>query len=94
MGVFDTIAIGSLEGQVKLWWNELSKLGIGDAVPAVRGRFDYDIAMREGGYVHVKDLRITGWTNRPQTLVVFDKWGDRFDPSNPPGAYYLNNAST
>lgn len=78
MGMFDEIEVGDRHGQVKLWHNQLTKYGVGDIVPPVRMNVpDFELAMREGGYVHVHALKITGWDDeRDTSLPCYDKWGD------------------
>src|SRR3954462_11274251 len=62
MGMYDQIEVGGRHGQVKLWDNQLTTFKLGDIVPPVRMNVpDFEIAMREGGYVHVRALKITGW---------------------------------
>lgn len=78
MGMFDEIEVGDRHGQVKLWDNMLKTYRLGDIVPPVRLNVpDFDIAMREGGYVHVRALKIQGWDDERDAYVrCYDKWGD------------------
>lgn len=75
MGVYDTVKIGDRVGQVKLWECRLARLTNGDSVPPIDGQRNYDVAMRDGGYVHVHDLRIVGWTDARLYPFAVDKWG-------------------
>lgn len=80
MGLFDTIRVGDREGQVKLWDDPIMRLlTVGDEVPKMTGEPAdrlYSIAMREGGYVNIRDGILRSWTDEPTELPVFDKYGD------------------
>jgi hypothetical protein len=79
MGMYDVIRADGREGQVKLWSNQLRVYEVGDTVyDAPRmGVYDFDIAMREGGWVHVDHLTIQAWDDtRDESVPCFDKWGD------------------
>jgi hypothetical protein len=74
--MYDTIAIGKSEGQVKLWQMACTVLTEGSGVPSVDGRKTYSVAMREGGFVNIERCVITSWTKRPKHRFVFDKYGN------------------
>lgn len=76
MNSYDVVVVGDRSGQVKLWARNFEHLFEGSAVQPVRGARSYDVVMREGGYLHVRDLAITGWDDEPgASMPVFDKWG-------------------
>ncbi len=77
MGVYDTVRIGTREGQVKCWDSNLDAITQGDKVSSIR-LAAYSIAMREGGYVNVLEDTVEGWTDTPRYEHVIDKWGDDF----------------
>jgi hypothetical protein len=81
MGVYTTIKIGELEGQVKIWNDNpemvMARLTSSSSVPECQGYKNYSIAMREGGFVLVVTCEIVGWSENPMSqLPVFDKYGD------------------
>lgn len=80
MGMFDTIIVGERNGQVKIWVNRMIDYLLGSVVPEHDGFVNYDIAMREGGFVHVRDCQIAGWDDQQSeaAVVCFDKWGNHW----------------
>lgn len=90
MGFFDTFYdAGGQEGQVKLYDNRLRTFRIGDKVPPLRMEeafstklyqgSTYSIAMREGGFVNIKEQVFVSWSKDYAHYVpVFDIYGGDF----------------
>lgn len=82
MGLYDTVKIGEREGQTKCWRNELHTFSLSDEVGRIDGFLSYNIAMREGGFVWVRDGLILGWQFEPAIgFPTFDKYGLEFTPT-------------
>ena len=88
MGMFDTIVLDAVpsmglsqvEAQVKLWDRKLHAYHIGDEVPRldfVDSPTTYSIALREGGFVNIKERFIESYSSSPTYHHVFDKWGGK-----------------
>lgn len=77
MGVYDYLVDGDKEAQVKVWDCELRSYSVGDKVHPVNGELTYVLALREGGFAFVNDLRFVGiideWRN--SSVPIFDKYG-------------------
>lgn len=71
----DDIEVGDRYGQVKCWSNTCATYRVGDEVPDTFDSVTYSLAMREGGFVNVKDRQLASWTDAPRFEPVFDKWG-------------------
>lgn len=76
MGVYDTLPGGQ---QVKCWWCVMKDVKYGDVVPSLERETNYSIALREGGYANITDLKFISITSKPIHQKIFDKWGDPFD---------------
>lgn len=80
MGMFDDVDVDGRKGQIKTFRCMMICYEKGDSCGAIDKERDYDIAMREGGFLHVRDCRITGWDDTNDTTVpTFDKWGGKWD---------------
>ena len=76
MGVYDTIEVGEKQGQVKLWNCNLADYSRGSKVPyGPHGARTYSIAMREGGFVNVRERVLESWTEQWLYAPIYDKWG-------------------
>lgn len=78
------------DGQLKLWWCELSTCGVGDEVPAVDGEGTYSVRLQSRPglpprYVTVVGGRIAavGVEEPLAGSPVFSKWGGPEDEENP-----------
>ena len=78
MGIYDTFVDGERSGQVKIWFDSFRVIEIGDEVPDHNGVTTFSIAMREGGFVNIKDKKFHSWTDTAAYDPVFDKYGDKF----------------
>ena len=80
MGVYDILVLPGTPAdgeQVKLWWNELLEVHIGDTVPSAYATDTYGMVCRVGGVVLVDKGVVTGWVPElPTDRPLFDKWGE------------------
>ena len=80
MGVYDILVLPRTPAngeQVKLWWNELLEVRVGDTVPSVHTPDTYGVVCRAGGVVLVDKGVVTGWVPElPTDRPLFDKWGE------------------
>ena len=78
MGVYDILVLPGTPAdgeQVKLWWNELLEVHVGDTVPT-RGTGTYGVVCRAGGVVLIDNKVVTRWVSElPTDRPLFDKWG-------------------
>jgi hypothetical protein len=75
MGTYDSFVDGKREGQVKMFECCLHDYKIGDKVPDCNDCHNFSIAMREGGFVNVRDNVFESWTDEPLYHRVYDKYG-------------------
>lgn len=87
MSSYDEIKVGKKRGQVKLWENAMLTYEKGDDVPLIPGENpNFSIAMREGGYINIKNGKVQNWTKNPKFPDnIFDKWGASFEPNESHG---------
>jgi len=79
MGVYDILTGGQ---QVKCWKCEMRHVDIGDTVDPIDRVYTYSVALREGGFAHIRDCKYIGIIDTPMPeFPVFDKWGNLFDGS-------------
>ena len=78
MGMYSRIYLDDKSGQVKLWDGDDAYIGVACQVPSHRAAHTYSIAMREGGFINVKNCTLHSWTSTPAYDIVFDKWGHRY----------------
>ncbi len=79
MSVYSTIRVNDREGQVKLWEDDYRSYTVGSHVPEFHGYGYYSIAMREGGYLNIKNCKVVSWVDMALYRNVFDKWGNDFE---------------
>ncbi|MPY36071.1 hypothetical protein FNH09_34020, partial [Streptomyces adustus] len=76
MGMFDDIHTGNRCGQTKAFGRTLAHYCTGDTVDPVDGRTHVQIAMPDGGWLHVRDGRIHSWQETPAPdLPPYDNFG-------------------
>ena len=79
MGSYCTFSVGHKSGQVKIYSDDHSEIFIKKStVPNELEHKTYSVAMREGGFVNIKDLIVESWTSKPKHESVYDKWGGNF----------------
>lgn len=76
MGTPDDVTVDGRYFQVKCWDNTCASYAWGDEVPDTLPVLTYSVALREGGFLNVYNLRIVSWGEQPSYNVVFDKWGE------------------
>lgn len=87
MGIYTTISDNDSgrEGQVKLWNDSMAAAFItfGANVPDIIGHDTYSVAMREGGFLHIRGCVLESWEDQPiEGYMVLDKWGGPYDGTN------------
>jgi hypothetical protein len=81
MGLYDYVMnLPGMEDevQVKCWDPCMNMYTLGSKVPDINGHFNYQIALREGGYLIILDGTIHNWQrNASANLPCFDKYGEQ-----------------
>jgi|GEM_PF-6994173 len=80
--MYDTIFVDNKEGQVKCWECVMADFQQGSVVDPIDDCETYSIAMREGGFVSIRELTVESWTDEPIYQPVFDKYGCPFNPKD------------